>query len=126
MAENQESSLCPEKIRAILAAWHITMRECDERIAQLSSITGPVVESPLGDAIYGLMAEYTNTVASQIGWSEDLLIAWWTEHKFGERPLLIGFNADAMMSISTIDELVEFVVEDLDRICLVSALPSAL
>ena len=103
------------KILSILAAWQIAMRDCEERMDQLAEIAGPVVESPLGDAVYGLMVAYTNQVADQIGWCDDTLLAWWMEKNFGERPMQIGFCGDTMRSISTIDELAAFISEDLAR-----------
>ena len=104
-----------DKILSILATWQIAMRDCDERMDQLSEISGPVVGSPLGDAVYGLMGAYTKQVSDQIGWCDETLLAWWTEKNFGERPMKIGFCGDTMRSISTIDELAAFIAEDLAR-----------
>ena len=103
------------KILAILAAWQAAMRECEERMDQLAEIAGPIVESPLGDAVYGLMTAYTKQVSNQIGWDGDTIESWWIENHFGERPMQIGFCGDTMRSISTIGELAAFIAEDLAR-----------
>lgn len=103
------------KILSILTAWQSAMQLCEERMDQLAAVAGPVVESPLGDAVYGLMGAYTKQVADQIGWCGDTLETWWVENHFGERPMQIGFCGDTMRSISTIDELAAFIADDLSR-----------
>lgn len=104
-----------DKITAILTGWQVAMRECEERMDQLADIAGPVVESPIGNAVYGLMGAYTKAVAEQIGWCGETLESWWCENRFGGRPMVIGFCGDTMRSISTIDELAAFIAEDLAR-----------
>ena len=60
----------PEEIRKIIYAWNEKMRECDQRMDELSQITGCIIESPLGNAVYGLMYAYSAIVAESIDWSE--------------------------------------------------------
>ena len=104
-----------ERILSILKSWHDAMTECDTRMDDLAALTGEVVESPLGDAVYHLMGEYTKAVADQIGWCEDTLSAWWTEHQFGGRPMKIGFSGESLRTIDSIEALAEFIVDDLAR-----------
>ena len=103
------------QILPILSAWNDAMRECEERMDQLAEIVGPLVDRPLGDAIYRVMGAYTKTVADLIGWSYDTLEAWWTEHQLGGRPMKIGFCGEPMRTIATIEDLAAFIAEDLAR-----------
>lgn len=104
-----------DKILSALRCWHEVMRECDARMDDLAALTGPVSESPLGDAVYRLMGAYTETLADAIGFSDEYLMAWWTEHQFGGRPMSIGFCGEPMRSLKTIDDLAAFIAEDLER-----------
>lgn len=104
-----------DAIRSTLKRWHEAMLECDTRMDQLAELAGQVVESPLGDAIYHLMGEYTKTVADLIEWDHSALEDWWTGNRFGERPMGIGFPGEPMQRISTIDQLADFIIEDLRR-----------
>lgn len=103
------------QILATLRTWQDAMQECDTRLDELAALTGPIVESPLGDAIYRLMGCYTDATADLIGWDESILTSWWCEHNFGERPMKIGFCGEPMQSIDTIDALAKFIAEDLRR-----------
>lgn len=103
------------KILHILTAWQTSMQLCEERMDQLAAVAGPVVESPLGDAVYGLMGAYTRQVADQIGWDWGTLESWWCENHFGERPLNIGFVGQEMRTVATVEELAAFIAEDLAR-----------
>lgn len=104
-----------ERITAILKDWHESMLECDTRMDELAALTGTVVESPLGDAVYRVMGELTKAVADRICWCYETLEAWWTEHRFGERPMKIGFGGEPLRVISTIEELAAFIADDLAR-----------
>lgn len=104
-----------ERITAILQRWHAALLDCDSRLDELAAVVGPVVDSPLAGAVYRVMGAYTKAVADQIGWCEETLEAWWTEHQFGARPLKIGFVGEPMRSIATIEDLAAFVAEDLAR-----------
>ena len=104
-----------DRITTILKAWHDAMLECDARMDELAALTGQVVESPLGEAVYHVMGCYTKSVADQIGWCEDTLSSWWTEHRFGDRPMKIGFSGDELRMIADIEVLAEFIVEDMAR-----------
>lgn len=104
-----------EHIRSSLKRWHESMQECDLRMSELSELTGQVVESPLGDAVYHVMGEYTKAVADIIEWDEGVLSDWWLSHQFGENKMKIGFAMEPMQSISTIDQLADFIIEDLRR-----------
>ena len=103
------------QILATLRTWQDAMQECDMRLDELTALTGPVVESPLGNAIYRLMGCYTDATADLIGWDESTLTSWWCEQNFGERPMKIGFSGEPMQSINTIEALAEFIAEDLRR-----------
>lgn len=98
-----------------LRKWHEAMRECDARMDELAALTGPVSESPLGDAVYRLMGAYTEALADAIGFSDEYMMAWWTEHQFGGRPMSIGFCGEPVRSLKTIDDLAAFIAEDLER-----------
>jgi hypothetical protein len=102
-------------IAAKLSKWQQDMAECDARMDELAALAGPIVESPLGDAVYRLMGAYTEAVADLIGWDESALSAWWCEHNMGERPMKIGFPREELRTISTIDDLAAFIAEDLRR-----------
>ena len=91
------------------------MLECDSRMDELSALAGQVAESPLGDAVYHVMGEYTKAVADLIEWDEGTLSAWWLSHQFGNNPMEIGFATEPMQHISTIDQLADFIIEDLRR-----------
>lgn len=103
------------KILHILTAWQTSMQLCEERMEQLAAVAGPVVESPLGDAVYGLMGAYTRQVAEIIGWDYETIEAWWCENNFGERPMQIGFVGQEMRTVATVEELAAFIAEDLAR-----------
>ncbi len=55
-----------DRITTILKAWHDAMLECDARMDELAALTGQVVESPLGEAVYHVMGCYTKSVADQL------------------------------------------------------------
>lgn len=103
------------ELLATLKQWQDVMQECDLRLDALSALTGPVVESPLGEAVYRLMGCHTDAIADLIGWDESTLTSWWCEHNFGERPMKIGFSGEPMQSLATIEALAEFIAEDLRR-----------
>lgn len=103
------------ELLATLRTWQDAMQECDMRLDELAALTGPIVESPLGDAIYRLMGCYTDATADLIGWDESTLTSWWCEHNFGERPMKIGFCGEPMQSLTTIEDLAKFIAEDLRR-----------
>lgn len=104
-----------ERIVVILKQWHDAMVECESRMEELAALTGHVVESPLGDAVYHIMGKYTATVADLIGWDAETLSAWWLEHKFGETPMRIGFGGEPLRTIVDINALAEFVADDMAR-----------
>lgn len=104
-----------EHIRSSLKRWHESMQECDLRMSELSELTGQFVESPLGDAVYHVMGEYTKAVAELIGWDNAVLEDWWCSHNFGEKPMAIGFSGEPMQRIETIDQLADFIIDDLRR-----------
>ena len=91
------------------------MQECDLRMSELSELTGEIVESPLGNSVYHVMGEYTKAVADLIEWDEGTLSAWWLSHQFGELPLNISFTGEPARHIETIDQLADFIIEDLRR-----------
>lgn len=110
--------MTPAQLLALLAAlrnWHAAMELCEQRMDELAAVAGPVVESPLGDAVYGLMSAYTSALANAFGFSEEYLTAWWNEHQFGGRPMSIGFNREPLRTLKTIDDLAAFIAEDLER-----------
>lgn len=104
-----------DKILAALRRWQTAMRLCEERMDALAAVVGPVVDAPLGDAVYGLMSSYTEELADSMGFSSGYLMAWWTEHQFGGHPMSIGFYGEPMRSLKTIDDLAAFIAEDLER-----------
>ena len=104
-----------EKITATVTTWQTAMLECENRMEQLSDLTGPVVESPLGDAVYRIMGEYTAAVSELIEWDAETLSAWWLEHNFGEHPMMIGFPGEELRTIDSIEARAEFIAEDLER-----------
>lgn len=108
--------MTPDEIRQTLRFWNDSMQECEQRMDQLADLAGQVVESPLGDAVYHVMGEYTKAVADMIGWDESVLSDWWVSHQFGERPMKIGFAGDEMRTIATIDALADFIIDDLRRV----------
>lgn len=105
------------ELKTLLTAWHQVMLECDQRMDQLAEIVGSVIETPLGDAVYHLMGQYTELLADKIGWDADTLTAWWCENDFGNRPMRIGFRDESLRTIETIDQLAEFIAEYLRRSC---------
>jgi len=107
--------MTPEMIRQTLQQWNDAMQECDARMSDLAELTGQVVESPLGDAVYHVMGEYTKAVADLVEFDEGTLSAWWLSRQFGEYPMEIGFAREPMQHISTIDQLADFIIEDLRR-----------
>lgn len=104
-----------EVIRQTLRRWNGAMQECDARMDQLAELTGQVVESPLGDAVYHVMGEYTKTVADLIEWDDGLLSDWWTSHQFGDSPMEICFAGEPMQHLSTIEQFTDFIIDDLQR-----------
>lgn len=108
--------MTPDAIRSALKRWHEAMHECDTRMDQLADIAGQIVESPLGDAVYHVMGEYTKAVADLIDWDESALSDWWLSHQFGERPMNIGLPGEEMQTLSDIDQLADFIIADLARI----------
>lgn len=107
--------MTPDAIRQALRRWHAAMQECDARMDQLAELAGQVVESPLGDAVYHVMGEYTKAVADMIGWDNAVLEDWWCSHGFGEKPMAISFAGEPTQRLETIDQLADFIIEDLRR-----------
>lgn len=112
---NIKNKLSSEEIRATLLRWNAAMQECDQKMDALSAIAGVIVESPLGNAVYGLMGAFTREVARAIDWDESTLEDWWTSHSFGEKQMCIGFTGEPMRDISTIEQLAQFVIDDIAR-----------
>lgn len=107
--------MTPDMVRQALRRWNDSMQECDMRMSELAELTGQVVESPLGDAVYHVMGEYTKAVSDLIEWDKGTLSAWWLSHQFGENPMEIGFAKEPMQNLSTIEQLADFIIEDLRR-----------
>lgn len=101
-----------EKILSILKPWHDAMQECDARMDALSDLCGPVDESPLGNAVFGLMGDYTKTIASAIDWDHAALEDWWCSHNFGERSMSIRLCGELFREISTIEQLAQLIADD--------------
>lgn len=103
------------QLLAILITWQTAMRESEKRMGELSGLVGDLVESPLGKAIYGLMSAYTEQVCDLIKWPEDMLFDWWTEHRFGEKPMKVVYPGEPERTLATIEDLAKFIHEDWKR-----------
>lgn len=103
------------EIRATLCKWDAVMQQCDARMDQLSELFGHVVATPLGDAVYRVMDEYTRSVSEMIDFDFSALQAWSCEHEFGEKPMMAGFHGEKPRPIAAIDTLADFIIEYLRR-----------
>lgn len=102
-------------ILATLSDWQRRMQALESAMDRMRELTGCAPESPLCEAIYSVAGAYTTAVAHLIGWDDDCLQDWWLSHNFGERPMSIGFPGEPLREIATVDQLAEFIVEDLRR-----------
>ncbi len=97
------------KITATLTAWQNAMRDAERQMDELYKLFDYAPEAPLPDAIGRLMGAYTRQVADCIGWDRDALESWWLDSDFGaRRPMEIGFKDEPLRSISTIEELADY------------------
>lgn len=96
----------------ILTAWQQRMQDCEAQMTAVNALFGAAPESPLPAAVYHLMGDYTRTIAARIDWCGDTLAAWWLEHNFGERPMQIGLGNEPLRTVSTIEELAQFIADD--------------
>ena len=106
-------SMNEDVIRQELNCWNAAMQECDKQLNALSEIVGSLCEKPLGDAIYGVMDAYTRQVADSIGWDYSALQDWCVSHEYGKKPMKIGLSGERLRTISSIDDLVDFIIDDL-------------
>lgn len=103
------------ELTAKLTAWQTAMQDCEQQMDGLADLIGTSPESPLQAAVYRLMGAHTQATADAIGWDADTLVAWWTEHNFGERPMQIGLPGEPMRTIDCIEALALCIADDLER-----------
>lgn len=98
-----------------LTQWQERMQGMEEQIDALRTLLEPAPESALLTAIFAIMGGYTSEIAGRIEWNLECLEDWWMQHRFGERPMQIGFVGEPLRTISTIEELSKFIDDDNER-----------
>lgn len=109
------SVLSDDEIRIALSRWNDSVKECSEMMDSFNALVGYAGEHPFGKAIYSVIDSYTRSVSEVIGWDYGALTDWCVSHEFGASPMKIGFKGEPMREISTIEELADFIIEDLLR-----------
>ena len=99
-------------LHATLTDWQERMRELEAQMDALAGLIGTSPESPLQAAVYAVMGAYTRTVGQALGAWDDVLLDWWTEHNFGERPMQIGLDGEPLRTITAIEELAALIADD--------------
>lgn len=97
----------------ILYAWNATMHELEEAIYVLNLSLGSNPESSLMKAINALQELATKQAAELVGVSQDWLDAWWLECNFGDKPLQAGLVGEELRTITTLEELMKLILDDL-------------
>lgn len=96
-----------------LRQWQSAMQAAEQRLDALSELTGINPEAPLFESLYGLMGLATRQAADLTGASLEWLEPWWLEHDFGARPMQAGLHGEPLRTLSTIEELVQLIADDL-------------
>lgn len=107
-------SECHKKVEQQVREWHealIGLFEIRERLDDVLNINP---ESPLNTAIYELIGSYNRA----LGWPHSIegwLEWWWIECRMGESPMRAGLPGEDMRLISTVDDLVKLIIDDLKQ-----------
>jgi hypothetical protein len=96
-----------------LRQWQSAMQAAEQRLDELSELTGINPEAPLFESLYGLMGLATRQAADLTGASLEWLEPWWLEHAFGARPMQAGLHGEPLRTLGTIEELVQLIADDL-------------
>lgn len=96
-----------------LRQWQDAMQAAELQMDALSELTGINPEAPLFETIYNLMGLATRQAADLTGASLEWLEPWWLEHDFGARPMQAGLHGEPLRTLSTIEELVQLIADDL-------------
>lgn len=103
------------EILQILSKWQEAILATTKEFSVLEHMFGAAPEAPLPTAIHGLIGAYTHAVADLLGWDYGTLEDWIYTHNFGERPMEIGFSGQPLRTMKSIEDLAQFIFEDLAR-----------
>ena len=85
--------------------WAARMTELEKQVAALQTLVGPIVETPLGDAIWRMAEAYTEaTDPTDEGW----LDWYWLENNLGAKGLSCSSGeGEPMKPIHNIEDMIE-------------------
>jgi len=93
-----------EQKLAMLETWRSLHEQLDTHWDQLRSTTGASVDSPLGDAVWKIFAEYTVALSDLLDDDFCYLHWYWLDNDMGTRGLDAG-TKDDMRKIESLDDL---------------------
>lgn len=96
-----------------LRPWQDAMQALEEQLQALIRLLDCHPESPLITAIHALQGLATRQAAALAGTTDDWLEAWWLEADFGANPIKAGLVDEPLRTLSTLEDLVELVIDDL-------------
>jgi hypothetical protein len=103
------------EILKTLTKWQEAILAVTTEFSVLEHMFGAAPEGPLPTAIHSLIGAYTHAVSDVLGWDYGTLEDWIYTHNFGERPMEIGFSGQPLRTMKTIEDLAQFIFEDLAR-----------
>lgn len=107
--------MTPAEILAILKPWHERTADLEEKMNALRDLLDMAPENSFSGAVYAVVGGYTRMVAERLDWDAAMLEDWIFAHQLGSRPMHAGFPGEAMRTLSTVEQLAQFIADDHTR-----------
>ena len=103
-----------EKAEKQIREFHARVTEIERVTDAMNSFLSMTPESVLNAAIWALVGGYTDAIDAAYnigGWLE----WWWLECRLGKNPMQAGLAGEELRTISTIDDLVRLICDDIAK-----------
>lgn len=100
-----------EKTEQAVRDFHKRAVDIEACAAALGELVGMQPESRVMAALFGTLGAYMRALGEPLG-IDGWLEWWWLECGLGERPKQAGLRGEALRDVSTIDDLVRIVIDD--------------
>lgn len=94
--------------------FHDTVSEAEAVMGELNEVLGMSPDSRLYSAVWALGGALKDALDAAYGiggWLE----WWWLECSLGRNPMQAGWEGAEMRTITTVDDLVRLIIDDLER-----------
>ena len=83
-----------EEKLALLRQWEASYLELDLQMDRLSAVVGSTVHSPLGEAVWGALGNYTRALAELVGDGYEWLNWYCFDNDMGKKACKAGWEGD--------------------------------